>query len=660
MAKQISFFGAALAVLALSLCSCNNSSDTTSYWYATQTSGGSSGTSQGDSASGGTQTTGGEQTSTGQSGTQTTGGSSVSAPTSSTELKVDYGANATDTELATVNFSQTVYIDLTNSKYSTDNSTWNAISADSANPSAVTSKISIYNNSGYIKIDSSAASDSQKYVLSGTLGAGELFFANKKNSVIGVYMNGASISSGNFPCVEFDKKGTVYLVLSGTNALADGRKYGTAYSAEHSTVTGYIENASESKGTFHAKGILSISAAAGSSEANLTVTEGYKHGIYASDKINFYGGVVTVNSTGRNGFQCKNAFNMIGGTVVVYGSGSNTNNESRGIVVEGDDTGDTDGLGYFNMTGGAANIKTVSKAITAKWDSDDASASPTCTVNPVATISGGTVNIITYGTPKEEASSATTFTDADGETVSEKIKCSPEGIEGKAGVTISGGTLNITTTDDCINASGGAIKISDGKIYAYSSANDAIDSNGTLTISGGTIVALTATTPECAFDCDQNTFAITGGTLIGIGTTNYSAPTASACGQSVIVASGNYLGSAGTTFALMDSLGSAAFAFTIPSDVYSSMSSNFVAIFSSPNIAAGTSYSLYTGVAASGGSSFNGLYTTLPTINGGSSSISGISTSSSSWVYTKSDAANGGGPGGQPGGQPGGTPPSRP
>ena len=620
MNKSYSIFGAALAVLALSLCSCDSASDTSSYWYGIQT--------------GGTQD-----------------GNSAAAPTASTTLNVEYGDNVADPSLPAI-WSQTVYLDLTNSKYSLDNSTWNVISTDSENPSAVTTNVTIYNDSGYIKIDTSGADDPLKFVLTGTLSSGELFFANKKNSVIGVCMNGASITSGNFPCVEFDKNGTVYLVLSGTNSLTDGRKYGTDYSA-----------ASSKKGTFHVKGSLNISAADSSSK--LTVTQGYKHGFYASRLINFYGGVVTVYSTGRNGFQCVNGFNMYGGTAIVYGSGTNTNNQSRGIVIEGSDESGDDGsgLGYFNMEGGAVNIKTVSKGITAKWEAaDDATTADTSDdPNPIVTISGGKINIVTYGTPQEESSSTKTFTDADGATVSETTKLSPEGIEGKAGVTITGGSLNITTTDDCINASGGSISISSGTIYAYSSANDCIDSNGTLTISGGTIVALTATNPECAFDCDQNTFAITGGTLIGIGTSNYSQPTAASCSQSVIVVSGNYLGSVGTTFALKDSSGSAAFAFTIPSDIYSSMSSNLVAVFSSPKIATGTSYTLSAGVTASGGTKFNGLYTTLPTVSGGSASISGVSTSTSNYVYTKSDASSGGGqPGGQPGQQPGGTPPSRP
>lgn len=623
MNKSLRHLFSGMALLAPFLCACSNASDSSVYTTGLYSQGGG--------------------------GAFPSGGTGVAAPTASTALNVEYGDNVADTALAAVSWSDTIYLDLTNSKYSSDGSSWSAISTNSANPSATATNVSIYNNSGYIKIDSSAT-DKIKFILSGSLN-GELSFANKKGGVIGIFMSGASIASSNYPCVEFDNKGTVYLVLSGTNSLTDGRKYGTAYSDEHSSVAGYVAEASESKGSFHAKGDLSISAA--DSSSRLTVTEGYKHGVFASGIIKFYGGIVTINSSGRNGFQSKNGFEMRGGTAIVYGNGTNTNNESRGIVVEGDDTGDTNGLGYVKVFGGAINIKTVSKAITAKWDSsEDASATPSCSVNPVVEISGGTINVVTYGSPKEEASTASTFTDADGETVSEKIKLSPEGIEGKAGVTITGGTLNIVTTDDCVNA-GGAISISGGSVYARSGSNDAIDSNGTISISGGTVVALTASNPECAFDCDSNTFAITGGTLIGIGTTNYSKPTAASCGQSVVVVGGNYLGSAGTTFALEDSTGAAAFAFTIPSAVYSSLGSNYVAIISSPKIAAGTSYALYSGVTATGGSNFNGLYTSLPTVSGGASSLTGIATSTSSWVYT--NASSGAGQGGQ---QPGGTPPT--
>ena len=51
-----------------------------------------------------------------------------------------------------------------------------------------------------------------------------------------------------------------------------------------------------------------------------------------------------------------------------------------------------------------------------------------------------------------------------------------------------------------------SIVINGGNIYCYSSGNDGVDSNGTLTITGGTIVSIGTTSPEEGFDCDQNTF----------------------------------------------------------------------------------------------------------------------------------------------------------
>lgn len=203
-------------------------------------------------------------------------------------------------------------------------------------------------------------------------------------------------------------------------------------------------------------------------------------------------------------------------------------------------------------------------------------------------------------------------------------------------------------TDDCINASRddsgyeGQVVINGGNIYANSSSNDAVDSNGTLSINGGVIVALTAKTPECAFDCDDNTFAITGGLLVGVGTSNYSKPTSSACTQSTVVLSGNYFGAGGTTFAVEDSTGNAVFAFTVPTAFGTSASSQYIMILSSPKIKTGTTYKAVSGVTASGGSTFSNLYVDLPSVSGGSTTASGITTTTSGYVYTTTSGTTGG------------------
>ena len=111
-----------------------------------------------------------------------------------------------------------------------------------------------------------------------------------------------------------------------------------------------------------------------------------------------------------------------------------------------------------------------------------------------------------------------------------------EGLESKNGVYILGGYIIIDTYDDAINGKYN-VQIDGGTIYAYSRGNDAIDSNGTMYMNGGLLVAVGQMAPEGAFDCDQNTFAITGGTLIGIGG-HHSTPTSSACTQRALVYNG--------------------------------------------------------------------------------------------------------------------------
>ena len=87
----------------------------------------------------------------------------------------------------------------------------------------------------------------------------------------------------------------------------------------------------------------------------------------------------------------------------------------------------------------------------------------------------------------------------------------------------------------------------------------------------------------------------------------------------------------------------AVFAFTIPSAIFgASVRSDYVMILSSPEIQTGKSYDIKTNVSVSGGESFNGLYTQLPSVSGGTASISGASTSTTNYVYTKSSVTNGG------------------
>jgi hypothetical protein len=174
-----------------------------------------------------------------------------------------------------------------------------------------------------------------------------------------------------------------------------------------------------------------------------------------------------------------------------------------------------------------------------------------------------------------------------------------EGIESKKVLTVNGGTIIGTTYDDVLQASNGIV-IGGGNIYAYASNNDGIDANGTITITGGVIFSSGTNQPEEGFDCDQNTFKITGGLLVGMGGAT-STPSSSACTQRTVVYSGSV--TQNTRLSVCNSSdGSCIFSVVAPRTLNS-----MTMLFSSPDLKASTGYTIYTAGSYSGGTTFQGL-----------------------------------------------------
>ena len=90
--------------------------------------------------------------------------------------------------------------------------------------------------------------------------------------------------------------------------------------------------------------------------------------------------------------------------------------------------------------------------------------------------------------------------------------------------TSAGGKIDVMAYDDAINAAT-TVTFNSGEVYALSTHNDGIDSNGDIYVSGGKITSIAANM-EAALDNDNpgqnSTFKITGGEIIGIGGTVYS------------------------------------------------------------------------------------------------------------------------------------------
>ncbi len=174
-----------------------------------------------------------------------------------------------------------------------------------------------------------------------------------------------------------------------------------------------------------------------------------------------------------------------------------------------------------------------------------------------------------------------------------------EGIESKTVLTVNGGTFDIQTYDDGLQAKQKLV-INGGNIFINASNNDGIDSNGTLTVAGGLIVSCGDKQPEEGFDCDQNTFTITGGTLVGVGGAT-SNPTASVTTQCAVVYSAG--SSQNTTYTVCNtSTGEHIFSFVCPR-TYSQMTM----LFSTPKLQKSMGYTIYVGGVVTGGETFHGL-----------------------------------------------------
>jgi hypothetical protein len=327
------------------------------------------------------------------------------------------------------------------------------------------------------------------------------------------------------------------------------------------------------------EGTNSLSADAGSSEnnvlkvagnliingtGNLSVTANTKNGIVSDAVICIQSGdiIVTVtNKTTDKGTAIKPmlGFVMLDGSLTIYGNNSTRGLESKGIKVDGyeadsDLEGLSGGMGYVVIDGGTINIQTQGKAISAGWDSDDDDipASKSDYPSPDVYINGGDISITTYATPRDDTSTV------DG--------VSPEGIEAKNNMYITGGNFTLKTTDDCLNA-GNSMSISGGLIYAWSTNNDAIDAGGEenegyFYISGGALIAMGSSMPETGLDCNSNArFIYTGGIVIAMGGAQNNSPSGTGTSAYTVTTSG---ASAGKSYALVQN-GEVVLAFKVPS-----------------------------------------------------------------------------------------------
>ena len=354
-------------------------------------------------------------------------------------------------------------------------------------------------------------------------------------------------------------------------------------------------------------------------DITLPVSNGGGRGISADSVVNITGGEVTVTTAGagaaytvsgstKDSYSCSCikgdlSINLTGGHITCTSTGNGGKGiNSKGAITIGEPSAN-DSLLVINVTTSGAHF-TVTSGGGGGWP-PGGGGGDYC--NPKGIKAGGALTV-NSGIVTVNCTQST-----------EGGEC----LESKTILTVNGGLLTlISNYDDAMNASSQLV-INGGTIYAASNNNDGIDCNGQLRINGGFTIASAVKTPEEAFDCDNNTFAITGGVIVGTAPSGnmFSSPTASACTQHSL----KYTGASNRYIQIVRNSDNAVIlTFHVPTisgggggwPGGGGGSSNAVLTFSSPEFTQG-SYTLKYGGTISGGTNFHNYYSGA-TYSGGS------------------------------------------
>jgi hypothetical protein len=593
-------------------------------------------------------------------GTGGTSSDDYSAPTFDSVIAAWSGQTATDAANDVAGTDEDFYYEANKFK----NTVRVTYSGDNATVETTNSNVLIHQTGAYVTVDMATNTVSGvEIILSGKSDDGALkIYGSKKFKLT---LDGVDLTSQRGPALnsQCKKRAFVHLTDGTTNRLTD--------CASYSDDPYYLDETAKAdedrKGCFFSEGNLIVSG-----HGTLVVAGKQKHGI-CTDGYFWMRPGATIASTEA----AKNALHVKGDT-----------DDGIGVTVNGGliyaDVSSTAGKGIktdldVDIHGGTLLLNT-SGAATYDADDKDTSSAACIKADGHITIDGGTLTLKSTGTGGKGLNADGAITVAGGETTitttggkyyyTNSLTSSPKGVKADGDVVISGGKLNISVTgksdgsegleskatmnitggetyvyayDDAINAST-AINISGGKVFAYAVNNDGIDSNGSLTISGGLVIGVGTSSPECGIDVDNgNNFKINGGTVIAVAGGSLQNRPSSSSSQCSVEYSGLTLGK-DKQVTVLNASSAPVLTFALPKTL---SSGSF--FFSTPGLTKGESYTISTGGTLSGYTdSWNG-WLDGGTWSDGTAVQSFTVSSTVTAVGTSSNGGMGGG-GGQQGG----------
>jgi hypothetical protein len=502
------------------------------------------------------------------------------------------------------------------------------------------------------------------YNITGTLSNGQIKVDTSDTGDVRLYLNGVDITSSTASPVDIESATRVIMVLANgkDNHLTDG--------TSNTSVDGdgeAIDAALFSKDDMVIYG-----------GGSLTVVGNYKDGIKCKDGLILDSGTINVTST-DDGIIGKNYVSVEDGNITVSAGGdglksTNDGTDTQGYVVVGN--------GVINITSGADAIQAKTHIVvkdgefTLKTNGGSGNPIPATDTTTSAkglksnvgiTVAGGIFDInasddafntndtIVINNGEFQLASGDDAIHADlalkiNDGVIDVSTCY-EGIESLV-ITINDGDIHVHSSDDPINGSDGSgaesqpgvhVYINGGYLYFETQTADGFDSNGAVVITGGTVIINGPQGNVANGILDYTSFTMSGGFLIGAGTSSMALPASGLNSQNAVIIYFTAEQTAGQLLHIVTSDGTTEVVTFKP--VY-----NYQAVeISSSLLTIGTTYNIYLGGTYVEGTDTYGLGGTYN--NDGSLYGSFTVSSSSTTVGT----GGGGVPGGPGGG--GGMPP---
>lgn len=573
-------------------------------------------------------------------------------------------------------------------------------SSDESASADVKAKITLSNNSisaegdGVEVVDKTITINSGgTYEVSGTLEDGQIIVDSADEINVYIVFNGVDISCSNSApiYVKSAKNTIITLADNSENYLSDGSEYLYEEVNDDGTVTDEPSACIFSKDdlTINGNGTLNVVGNYNNgiaSKDDLKITAGtvnvtaINNGLKGKDSITIKGGEITVNSTG-DGVKSDNTEDTTKGYIIIEGGSLNITSGGDGIQAE---TTLTISDGDINIVsgGGSSNAATHAESFqmgpwanpsnTSSSSSSETGSAKALKAGTALTVDGGNITIdsaddsihtndtVTINGGKFQIKAGDDGIHADSALVINggdiNITESYEGLEA-ADITINDGNINLVASDDGLNAAGGndtsqsagvfggdkfsasngTITINGGYIV-IDVAGDGVDSNGSITMTNGTVIVNgPENSGDGALDYDT-TFDISGGVFVAAGNNGMvQAPSTSSSQASINVSMPS--SSNNSMVSILDASGNTILSFT-PSKTYQSV------VISTPELVIGSNYSVYYGGSNSGSES-DGLYTD-GSASGGTELIN--FTLSSSVMTVSSSGATEGVSGGMKGG----------